>query len=166
MCLNFYHKWRPQTWKIAYVKEEGNFECCHFGQNESAVLRLWRITDQAGPSPGFSSRGAKNQKEGPKTRRGATFLKYSIGCMQQPVGQTQNGRAPISNVGAGTTGPPAGDGPEIRCVWCKLFFFWHPWFVWKFLEARLRLAMSLQGLHWLQKLGSVKRHLEPKRSSR
>jgi len=32
--------------------------------------------------------GAKNQKEGPKTRRGATFLKYSIGCMQQPVGQT------------------------------------------------------------------------------
>jgi len=42
----------------------------------------------AGPSPGFSSRGgqkpeggAKNQKEGPKTRRRATFLKYSIGCM-------------------------------------------------------------------------------------
>jgi len=31
---------------------------------------------------------AKNQKEGPKTRREATFLKYSIGCMQQPVGQT------------------------------------------------------------------------------
>jgi len=35
--------------------------------------------------------GVKNQKEGPKTRRGATFLKYSIGCMQQPVGQTWNG---------------------------------------------------------------------------
>jgi len=32
--------------------------------------------------------GAKNQKEGPKTRRGATFLKYSIGCMKKPVGQT------------------------------------------------------------------------------
>jgi len=25
--------------------------------------------------------GAKNQKEGPKIRRGATFLKCSIGCM-------------------------------------------------------------------------------------
>jgi len=55
--------------------------------------------------------GAKNQKEGPKTRRGATFLKYSIGCMQQPVGQTWNGGAPISNGGSGTTGLPAGDGP-------------------------------------------------------
>jgi len=35
----------------------------------------------SGPSLGLSSRGAKNQKEGLKTRRGATFLKYSIGCM-------------------------------------------------------------------------------------
>jgi len=43
---------------------------------------------ETGPSPGFSSRGAKNQKEGPKTRRGVTFLKYSIGCMQHPGGQT------------------------------------------------------------------------------
>jgi len=33
----------------------------------------------AGPPPGFSSRGEK--QEGPKSRRGATFLKYSIGCM-------------------------------------------------------------------------------------
>ena len=31
--------------------------------------------------------------------------------MQQPVGQTWNGGAPILNGGAGTTGPPAGDGP-------------------------------------------------------
>ena len=61
--------------------------------------------------------GVKNQKEGPKTRRGAknqkggTFLKYSIGCMQQQVGQTWNGGAPISNGGAGHHWPPAGDGP-------------------------------------------------------
>jgi len=40
----------------------------------------------AGPSPGCNSRGGKNQR--PKTRRGATFLKYSVGYMQQPVGQT------------------------------------------------------------------------------
>ena len=44
---------------------------------------------------------AENQKEGPKTRRGGTFLKYSIGCMQQPGDQTWNGGAPISNGGAG-----------------------------------------------------------------
>jgi len=30
---------------------------------------------------------------GPKTKRGGTFLKYSIGCMQQPMGQTWNGGA-------------------------------------------------------------------------
>jgi len=32
--------------------------------------------------------GAKNQKEGPKNRKGATISKYLIGCMQQPAGQT------------------------------------------------------------------------------
>ena len=36
----------------------------------------------AGPSPGFSSRG------GQKPEGGAKFLKYSIGCMSQPGGQT------------------------------------------------------------------------------
>ena len=46
MCLNFYHKRRSQTWKIAYVKGEGIFGCYHFGQNGSGVLCLWRITDQ------------------------------------------------------------------------------------------------------------------------
>jgi len=29
---------------------------------------------------------AKNQMKGKKNRRGATFLKYSIECMQQPGG--------------------------------------------------------------------------------
>ena len=57
--------------------------------------RLW-----AGPSPEFSSRG------GQKNRRGSTFLKYSIGCMQQPVGQTWNGVAPITNGVAGHHCPP------------------------------------------------------------
>jgi len=31
--------------------------------------------------------------------------------MQQPVGQTWNGDAPISNGAPGTTGPPTGDDP-------------------------------------------------------
>ena len=37
---------------------------------------------------------------------GGTFLKYSIGYMQQPRGQTCNGGAPISNGVPGTTAPP------------------------------------------------------------
>ena len=52
----------------------------------------------AGPSPGFSSRGAKNQK-------GCHILKYSIGCMQQPVGQTWNGGHRFQMGEPGTTGP-------------------------------------------------------------
>jgi len=58
---------------------------------------------EVGLSPGFSSR------EGQKPEGGATFWKYSIGCMQQPVGQTWNGGTPISNGGAGHHWPPAGD---------------------------------------------------------
>jgi len=39
---------------------------------------------------------------GLKPERGATFLKYCAGCMQQSGGQPWNGGAPL---------PPAGDGP-------------------------------------------------------
>jgi len=39
------------------------------GKSRSAI----KLT--AGPSPGYSSRGAKNQKEGPKNRRGGHILK-------------------------------------------------------------------------------------------
>ena len=74
------------------------------------ALKLYTAM-KSGPSPGCSSRGAKNQKEGQKNRRGVTFLKYSFECMQQPVGQTWNGRAPTSNGGPGTTALPAGDDP-------------------------------------------------------
>ena len=35
----------------------------------------------------LAARGDKKQ-EGPKTRKGGTNLKYFIGCMQQPGGQT------------------------------------------------------------------------------
>ena len=53
--------------------------------SKTAMLSVFKSV--SGPSPGFSSRGTKKQKEGPKTRRGATFLKSCIGCMQQPGGQ-------------------------------------------------------------------------------
>jgi len=39
---------------------------------------------EPGPSPGFSSRGGQKPEGGAKTQKGATFLKYCIGCMQQP----------------------------------------------------------------------------------
>jgi len=44
---------------------------------------------EAGSSPGFSSReGQKLERRVKNQKGGGTFLKYSIGCMQQPVGQT------------------------------------------------------------------------------
>ena len=66
----------------------------------------------AGPSPGFSSRGGQKPERGAKNQKGGgTFLKYSVGCMQQPVGQTWNGGHRFQMGGPGTTGPPAGDNP-------------------------------------------------------
>jgi len=41
----------------------------------------WVSGYRPGPLPGFSSRGGQKPKGGAKNRRGATFLKYSIGCM-------------------------------------------------------------------------------------
>jgi len=57
---------------------------CHACGKRGHYSRVCR-TD---PSPGLSSRGAKKQKEVTKNKRGFTFLKCSIGCMQQPRGQT------------------------------------------------------------------------------
>ena len=41
--------------------------------------------------------------------------------MEEPVGQTWNGEAPISNGGPGTIGSPTGDGPEYKPL-CKNLF--------------------------------------------
>jgi len=49
--------------------------------------------------------GAKNQK-------GGHISKNCIGCIQQPGGQTWNGRAQISNGRTGDHCPTAGDGPD------------------------------------------------------
>jgi len=55
-----------------------------------------------------------------KARRESTFLKYSIGRMQQPMGQTWNGGAPISNGGPGTTGPPLETALGLLYCWSSL----------------------------------------------
>jgi len=90
-----------------------SFFCTPFRESRvvcGAHLRYGVTRGQADPLPEFSSRGAKNQKERPKTRRVGTFLKYSIGYMQQPVGQTWNGGTSTSNGGPGHHWR-AGDGP-------------------------------------------------------
>ena len=82
-----------------------------------------------GLPPEFSSRG------GQKPEGWATFLKYGIGCMEQPGGQTRNRGEQISNGRPGTTGPRwrrlyrhltslplccTGSKPEIVFCLCKL----------------------------------------------
>jgi len=46
------------------------------------------LDQSPGPSPGYSSRGGKNQKEGPKIRKAGHILKIPYWIMQQPGGQT------------------------------------------------------------------------------
>jgi len=79
----------------------------------------------AGPSPRFSSRGAKNQTEEQKIRRGGgTFLKSSIGCMQQPGGPNVKWGGSNFKWGAGHHCPPAGDNPVWSNIWnCALAVF-------------------------------------------
>ena len=78
---------------------------CFFWQTYDFLQSLL-ILEWPGPSPGYSSRG------GQKNRRGATFQKYCIGCMEQPRGQTWSGGHRFQMGRAGTTGAPAGDGPD------------------------------------------------------
>jgi len=64
----------------------------------------------AGPLPGYRSRGAKNHK-------GGTFLKYNIGCMQQPGPKHEIGGHRFSMGGRNTTATPLATalGPLKRC---------------------------------------------------
>ena len=62
-------------------------------------LVMENIVHQSGPSPGFSSRGGQKPEAG-------TFLKYCVGCMQQPVGQTWNGGHRFQMGGGGHHCPP------------------------------------------------------------
>jgi len=59
--------------------------------------------------------GPKTRKRGQEPEGGATFLTYSIGCMQQPGGQTWNGGHRFQMGGSGTTDPPRWRRPRWRC---------------------------------------------------
>jgi len=50
--------------------------------------------------------GAKNQKEGPKTRRGRHIFKIQYRMYAATGGPNVKWGAPILNGGSGTTGPP------------------------------------------------------------
>ena len=67
---------------------------------------------RTGPSPGFSSRGAKNQMEGLKTRRGGHI--FQIQCWMYAATGGPNVKWGLTDFkwGAGHHCPPAGDGPE------------------------------------------------------
>jgi len=69
------------------------------------------VTAAAGPSPGFSSRGTKNQKEGPKTGRGGHIFKIQCWdvCSNRWVKREMEGHR-FKMGGPGTTDPPC-DGP-------------------------------------------------------
>jgi len=66
---------------------------------KAAKFHLWLQARRQDLAAG----GAKNQMEGQKNKSGATFLKYSIGCMQQPGAKREirgqrfqmGGRAPL-----------------------------------------------------------------------
>ena len=77
-----------------------NPSSCHRLAHASIQSRFQPNCHSPSPSPGFSSRGSQ-RPEG-----GAKILKYSIGCFQQPVGQTWNGGHRFQMMGPGTTGPP------------------------------------------------------------
>ena len=66
-----------------------------FTQNTSTIVN--EMANFTGPSPGFSSRGAKNQ-EGPKTRRAGLFL-FQHRMYAATSGPNVKCGAPISNGG-------------------------------------------------------------------
>jgi len=93
------------------------------GGSSQKLYAVWRREEtsggrragEPGPSPGFSSRGGQKP-------RGGTFLKYCIGCMEQPGAKRAMGGTDF-NWGAGHHWPPAGDDPvenvsEKRCGPC------------------------------------------------
>ena len=77
-----------------------------------AVWGLLKVECLPGPSPGFSSKGVKDQKEGPKTRRGGHIFKIQYWMYAATGWPNVKWREPISNGGAGHHWPPfAGDDP-------------------------------------------------------
>jgi len=68
------------------------------------------LVNQQARRQDLAAGGPKTRSRGQKPEGGATFSKYSNGCMQQPVGQTWNWGHRFQ-VGGGHYWPPVGDGP-------------------------------------------------------
>jgi len=67
------------------IKRERNEEKAYYktGKKTTVELRLHQARRQD-----LAAGGPKTRRRGQKPKGGATFLKCSIGCMRQPVGQT------------------------------------------------------------------------------
>jgi len=90
-CDTVQQKWKQASWapqihnqyhqSQAQDSPWSHFLCqfivCYYEAPEKAENH-----PQSGPSPWRSSRRGQKPEGGSKTRRGATFLKYSIGCIQ------------------------------------------------------------------------------------
>ena len=59
------------------------------------------MTDEQTRRQDLAAGAAKKQMEGPKSRGGGTFFKYSIGCMQQPGAKREMGGHRIQMRGRG-----------------------------------------------------------------
>ena len=67
------------------------------------------IESGPGPSPGFSSRRGQKPKRGANNQKGGHLFKIQYWMHAATGGPNVKWGAPLSNGGAGTTGPPAGD---------------------------------------------------------
>jgi len=70
------------------------------------------VSSCAGPSSGFSSRGGQKPDGGAKNQKGGHIFKILYWMYGATRGPNVKWRAQTANGGPGTTGPPAGDGPD------------------------------------------------------
>ena len=95
-----------QGQKTIKVKHKSSTQCIY-----KNFLQKYIHTHDRPVARMYQQGGPKTRRRGQKPEGGATFSKYSIGCMQQPVGQTWNEGHRFQMGGPGTTAPPADDAP-------------------------------------------------------
>jgi len=95
----------------------------------------------------LAAAGGKNQKEGPKTRRGSHFWNTVLDICSNQGAKRETGGHRLQMGGPSTTGSPADDGPEPTSAACfrkdrgnrSLIYFWTSWFRVKCRWKKMRL---------------------------
>ena len=85
---------------------------CSLGKREPRGRSVSEVSSCAGPSSGFSSRGGQKPDGGAKNQKGGHIFKILYWMYGATRGPNVKWRAQTANGGPGTTGPPAGDGPD------------------------------------------------------